>query len=151
MYAVLWRKAHPEIATLLDTMLPCTLQEEAEAALDSGYMPAKLQYALEQIIKPIISAPMRDSRIMNVAGSVHKAYFDTRPANGEKFYRADFSTREGWGGRIETTDESTISMLTGTPFHSNIEISAWVSWSRDSYAILVEPITIIRLSDGFGL
>ena len=151
MYAVLWRKEHPEIAVLLDTMFPCTLQEEAEAALDNGYLPPKLQYALEQIIKPVIPAPMRDCSVTGIRGSVHKAYFDTRSATGEKFYRADFSTIAGWNGRLETTNTETISILTGTLLHSNVEISGWVSWSRDSYAILVEPITIIRLSDGFGL
>lgn len=135
------------MSNLLDTMLPCSLSEEAETALDNGYMPHKLQAALEHLIKPVVLAPMRDSPVSGVAGSIHKAYFDVRSASGEKFYRADFSTVAGWHGRLETTDAGTISNLTGIVLHSPIELSGWVSWSVDSYAILVEPLTVTRLSE----
>ena len=146
LYEVMWRKDHPQLSELLDTMLPCSLQQEAVSGLDSGYLSPKIQYQLENLIKPVVLAPMRDTSVTGIQGSIHKMYFDTRPSSGEKFYRADFSTREGWNGRIETTDTNSISILTGTLLHSQVEISGWVSWSRDSYAILIDPVTIVRLS-----
>lgn len=136
-----WKKEHAELWAFLEDMLPSDFKYSVMSAIESRRVTQRQVEAIQKLVEANrrCDAPAMGTQVdIRVVITGARIWFNTR---GQRVFRIDFWVAKGWGGRVETTNEHLVASVQARRTDEGILRGA-IAWSKESYAILEDPVTL---------
>lgn len=139
-----WKRDHAELWEFVEDMFPCEFKSSMIKAIEAGRLTPDQEAALWQMVHASKrrSAPTVGTSVevrVRITSARHSMDHKSQPV-----FRVDFTTKEGWSGRVETSDAAVTALVQGR-ISDDMLLKGDVQWSREGYAILAGKSKFERL------